>query len=164
MKKKSREQRKTDPKIFLLFTWRNIKLRCASPCKKTINHKYYFGMEYCGKEIFIETFYNNQEFLNLWKQWQNKNFEYKYTPSVDRIDNNKGYLIDNIQFKTHSDNAGKDKIKLPILMFDLKGNFIREFESKWQAHQLLKIPNGNICKVCYGIRKSAGGYVFKFKS
>jgi hypothetical protein len=157
-----KRRKKTDPIFFLRQLYHHFKARCVNP--NGTSAKYYYGKKYCEVQEFIDYFKNDSQFKKLYKAWQKSGFVYKITPSINRIDKNSHYLLKNLEFITHSKNAGIDKEKLPILMYDLDGNFIREFESKWQAHQILGIPNGNLCKVCYGKRKSAGGYVFKFKN
>lgn len=157
---KDNRRRLESARYFLLMVYRKIKQRCTNP--NGTGKKYYYGKNLCSKKTFIDTFIKNTKFLTLYENWK-KTQIYKDVPSIDRIDNTLGYQIDNLQFITHSNNAGKDKDKLPVLMYDLNGNFIKEWESKWQVHLTLGIPNGNICKVCYGKRKSAGGYIFKFK-
>ncbi|MEE3439923.1 NUMOD4 domain-containing protein [Ruminococcus sp.] len=52
----------------------------------------------------------------------------------------------------------------PILQFDKKGNFIAEYKSTIEASNKLNISQGNICNCCSGIRKSAGGYIWKYKN
>lgn len=159
--KYNKKRHQTEPEYFLRRVYSNIITRCTNPTHSTA--KYYFGLKYCNEQQFFTKFLKDKSFLKLYKQWQKSNFKFEKTPSVDRINKNKGYLISNLQFLSLDKNCGKEKKKLPILMFDLEGNFIKEFESKWAAHKELGIPNGNICKVVYGKRKSAGGYVFKFK-
>lgn len=48
-----------------------------------------------------------------------------------------------------------------ILQFTKSGEFIKEWPSIREASGQLKINFGNICSCCNGIRKSAGGYVWK---
>lgn len=155
-------RRRNNVKFFLTDLLSKIKARCKDTTTE-INLKYYYGKQVCSKQEFLEKFLNNNDFLKLHKIWVNSNCLYKLTPSIDRIDIKGDYNIENLQIITHSENAGKDKEKLPILMYDLEGNFIKEWESKWEAHKTLGIPNGNLVKVCYGERKSAGGYIWKFK-
>ena len=49
-----------------------------------------------------------------------------------------------------------------ILQFTKSGKFIKEWPSIREASKQLKINRGNICGCCNGIRKSAGGYVWKY--
>jgi hypothetical protein len=51
-----------------------------------------------------------------------------------------------------------------ILQYDLKGNFIKEWESGKLASKELKINPGNISSCCAKIYKSAGGYIWKYKN
>lgn len=50
-----------------------------------------------------------------------------------------------------------------VNQYDLKGNFIRTWESMHNIERELNISNSTICKVCNGKRKTAGGYIWKFK-
>ena len=156
-------RRANNRKFFLTDLYSKIKSRCKDTTSK-INLKYYHNKKVCTKEEFLARFLNDKKFIKLHNSWVKSGLVYKFTPSIDRINKNLDYTIDNIQFITHSSNAGKDKEKLPILQYDLNGVFIKEWESKWSVHKTLGIPNGNLVKVCYGERKSAGGYVWKFKS
>ena len=48
-----------------------------------------------------------QQFNELYEEWRKSGFVRKLTPSVDRIDNSKGYQADNIQWLTLSENSSK---------------------------------------------------------
>lgn len=50
---------------------------------------------------------NMGTFLRLYEQWEHHDFDHKYAPSVDRMDNSLGYTADNIQWLTVSDNSHK---------------------------------------------------------
>lgn len=49
----------------------------------------------------------------------------------------------------------------PVLQYDKDGNFIKRFESATEAARYLNIAHINT--VCYGYRKSAGGYLWKWE-
>lgn len=50
-----------------------------------------------------------------------------------------------------------------ILQYDLDGNFITEYISAHYAQRMLNIKASNICECCNKKRKTAGGYIWKFK-
>ena len=64
----------------------------------------------------------------------------------------------------HSWDIGLRKnISKKILQYDLQDNFIREWESTREIERILKIYNSNISACCRDKRKTAGGYIWKYK-
>lgn len=53
--------------------------------------------------------------------------------------------------------------KIPILQYDLKDVFIREWDSATDASKELKINNKHISMCCRGKRKTIGGFKWKLK-
>lgn len=51
----------------------------------------------------------------------------------------------------------------PILQYDLKGNFIKEYRSAIQASKELNINQANIVHCLKGKYKYSGGYIWKYK-
>lgn len=51
----------------------------------------------------------------------------------------------------------------PILQYDKQGNFIKEWECGYDAARFLGKQNSAISECCYGKRKTAYGYIWKFK-
>jgi hypothetical protein len=64
---------------------------------------------------------------------------------------------------THRLNLSKAK-SIPAVQYDLQGNFIKEWDSAKQAGTFLKIDSSDICSCRRGKRKSAGGYIWKYKN
>lgn len=64
-------------------------------------------------------------------------------------------------------NETKNKIanslKRPILQFDRYGKFIKEWTSSKEASTSLDIHLGSISECCHNKRRTAGGYIWKFK-
>lgn len=54
-----------------------------------------------------------------------------------------------------------EKLSKPIIQFDKNYNYINEFSSITEVLKSIKILH--ISEVCNGLRKSAGGFLWKFK-
>ena len=66
------------------------------------------GDELISKEAFIEFCKDNKdEIRELWENWKANNYNRQLSPSLDRIDNNKGYVAGNLQFLTLRANQQK---------------------------------------------------------
>lgn len=56
------------------------------------------------------------------------------------------------------------KSKKTVLQFDLDGNYIKEWIGLKIITQELRINSANIANCCRGLVKSAGGFIWKYKS
>ena len=56
------------------------------------------------------------------------------------------------------------KSAIPILQFSKSGEFIKEWQSASEAQRKLGIAQQSICACCKDRLKSAGGFVWKYKS
>jgi hypothetical protein len=50
-----------------------------------------------------------------------------------------------------------------VIQYDKCGNYIRQWNSMADIYRELKISTGCVCNCCKGKRKTAGGYVWKYK-
>jgi len=108
------------------------------------------------------------------KIWEESNYGFKFTPSVDRLNDYKTYSLDNIQIlstienihKAHSDakNGINNKMSKSIKQYDLDGNLIREFYSLKDAERVTGIRNGNISNCCSKRYKTSGGFVWRYSN
>lgn len=58
----------------------------------------YLGLDILQKDLFVSVSKTNSDFLRLFKEYQQNNYDRKLAPSVDRIDSTKGYTVDNIRW------------------------------------------------------------------
>jgi len=112
-------------------------------------------------------------FEQLYKSWIASGHNTLKKPSIDRLNDYKPYTFDNIRLTTWEENKAKlyeDKISgrnnktgRPVLQFSKDGQFIKEHYSCKQAQRDTGAHNGHIIKVCNGVRKTAGGFVWRYK-
>lgn len=68
--------------------------------------------------------------------------------------------------KRHSEKSKKQMSKAhykPIIQYTKDGEFIKEWTSGIEASRALNIYGSNICCCCQGKRKSAGGFVWRYR-
>ena len=70
---------------------------------------------------------------------------------------------ENINWGTCIERSSKKHSK-PIIQLDLEANFIAEHESIMDAERKLGICNQSIAACCKGKQKTAGGYIFRYKT
>jgi len=150
LKKKMKKYRIENPEINI---FNHIKDRCENPK----NPSY---CRYGGRGIKCNI--TKEEIRKLWER--DKAYLMKQ-PSIDRIDNDCHYIYNNCQFIEKSENSKKASIsqRKPILQFDLQGNFIKEWESLTLASENTDISIGDIWRVANNQRKSAKGFIWKYK-
>lgn len=90
----------------LIWKYRSFVRRCKG---KGSSSKKYIGKEYMSIEEWV-AFCNSQQkrISKLWEQYKQSGKQLKYAISIDRLDNNKGYISSNLQFVTHGFNSWKD--------------------------------------------------------
>ena len=147
IRKKLKHQK--EPWIFILH-W--IKARCNNPN----DHAY---KDYGGRGI-KNLFKSSDEVKFLYERDNARSMK---RPSIDRIDNNGNYCIDNCRFIEKPENSVKDKRK-SVLQFALDGTFINEFISTCEAERQTGLSHKQIGKVALGQRQTAYGYIWRYKN
>ena len=68
------------------------------------------GKAILSQNEFLEWCYKKENitvFLKLYEDWKKSDYSNKVAPSIDRIENDKGYIIGNLQWITLSNNSRK---------------------------------------------------------
>lgn len=125
-------------------------------------------------EEFKKWVLSQPKFDFLFDNWVMSDFEKDSRPSVDRIDDYKGYTMANIQLMTWKENNEKYKRDVKnkintktfrkVIQLDIKtGKTIKEFCSITEATKF-GFDLGNIIKCCRGERKIHKGYAWAYSS
>lgn len=98
------------------------------------------GFELIDRNEFIRFALESREYAELYRNWVAAGYPMRLCPTVDRIDNDRGYSRDNIQFLTQSANskkyhvtADRSYMNKPVVMIDLTTQEGRHFENRRAA-------------------------------
>lgn len=87
----------------LMRTYRNMQSRVTGILKKKAH--LYEGLDILSREEFYEWSLNGTQFHLLYDQWVASEYKPGMSPSVERVNPEKGYTIDNMEWITHSENS-----------------------------------------------------------
>ena len=121
--------------------------------------------------LFSQSFFHE-----LFDNWVKSDFKKELKPSIDRINDDIHYKLDNIRITTWEENNNKENekrkigkvdnpvfAKKAVMQYDKYDNFIQEYKSLTEAYRLTSVLRQDIYKVCIGKRKTAGGFVWRYK-
>jgi len=94
---------------FLMRTYRNMKSRVLGIQKKKAH--LYLGKPLLNKEEFYKWSESSKEFIKLFNNWHKAKFNRKLCPSINRVDPDLGYELNNMEWITHSENSRLGAIK-----------------------------------------------------
>lgn len=86
--------------------------------------KIYKGLKICAIDEFVEWSMSNRALKKLYRAWVLSGYELRRRPTVNRIDPQKGYTIDNIEWMDYSQNSALAGVTLRHknkFLIDLKG-------------------------------------------
>lgn len=112
-------------------------------------------------------------FQKLFKDWEDSGYRKMLKPSIDRLDDYKGYSLDRIQITTwgfnfdkgHKDrrNGVNNKMSKNVTGTNIVTGEIVEFHSTMEAERQLGIHHTSIGANCLGKAKTAGKYIWNYK-
>src|SRR3972149_4138263 len=85
----------------LRILYQSMKHRCLND-PSYLKRKIHFSIN-----EFIRFGLGNQQYKTIHDQWTQSNYQFKLSPSIDRINNNNDYTLGNIQFLSISKNSAK---------------------------------------------------------
>ena len=92
------------PNGYIMRVYRNMKSRVEGVQKQ--KHHLYRGKEILSKEDFYKWALSEEsKFYHLFKVYIESGKDRRLAPSVDRIDSSKGYVLENMEWVTHSENS-----------------------------------------------------------
>ena len=84
------------------------------------------GRDICTQQEFLNWCEETRPiFMKMHKEWEESGFKRKFIPSIDRIDNDGGYALDNIQWLTLSENSAKDNLQYLTTARTEDGKFMK---------------------------------------
>lgn len=91
------------PKGKIMRSYRNMQSRVEGI--QHLKAHLYQGKTLLSRDEFYEWSMFDPDFCTLYVAWQESGYDRKLSPSVDRIDSTKGYVMGNIRWLTHSENS-----------------------------------------------------------
>lgn len=114
------------------------------------------------------------DYKKLHSNWVGSGYEKELKPSVDRIDDYRGYSLENIQLLTWGENSKKaynqrrnavglsgDSVCKSVDQFSLSGNFIKSHKSIAIAARETNCSSRGISKACCGHKDSSDGFKWR---
>jgi len=114
---------------------------------------------------FKEWITSQPRFENIIKNWVDSSFNTYLAPSVDRIDDNVGYMFSNMQLVTWVENMEKshNDRSHEVYVYDIKGNLVKKVSNSFAASLFTKDSPFVVRNNCKGVSKlSSCGYQYKY--
>lgn len=89
---------------FLMRLYRNMQSRITGIQRQKF-HLYAGKPLAVTRDEFYEWAFTHPSFHELFAAWEVSGYARQYTPSVDRVDPDRGYEFDNMEWVTHSENS-----------------------------------------------------------
>ena len=124
--------------------------------------------EYSRKD-FMSFMLGNENFVKLYNDWKRSGYESDLVPSIDRLDESKGYSLDNIRIVTWQDNrknsfteAKNGSYVRSVVRYTLEGFWAGTYNSLKDANRQTGVSERGISAACNHTQKTAGGYYWEW--
>ena len=110
LQKYFKQRRYLHRKHFIFFIRRmfsHMQSRVRGHGKKNAPYGYYTNLPICDRNEFYRFAFRNWQLKYLYHSWVLSGYKLSLTPTPDRIVEDNGYVLDNIQFLSFSDNSKK---------------------------------------------------------
>lgn len=94
-------------KGFLMRCYRNMQSRVKGIQK--LKAHLYQGKDLLDREEFYKWALADNTFHKLFDEWEELEYQQKFSPSINRIDSDYGYVLSNMEWLTHSENSRRIK-------------------------------------------------------
>lgn len=125
-----------------------------------------------SKQEFIDWCLSKVLFHKIYDEWVESNYDKMKIPSIDRLDNSKGYSFDNIRIVSWKDNlnalfsdvrSGDLKIShKKVAQYSASGDLIKTYPSTRFAERNYGFDSSSISRCCRGIYKKHKGFIWKY--
>lgn len=125
-------------------------------------HQVEFDLEW------LHRFADCQKFDRLFTEWGKSGYGKQHKPSIDRINNKKGYLKNNIHWLTWAENRYKQSMerrsrKGPVLQM-FGDEIVGKYRSQREAVMKTGISQSCISNCLNGKRETAGGFMWRYEN
>lgn len=125
-----------------------------------------FGEMGYSLQWFHDRFLNDTKFLRLFKEWEKSGYAKPLIPSIDRIDNKKGYEKNNIHLLTWGENRFKETMERRSrkgkVYQKLNGKIIKIWGSQREIWRSLNLTQSMLSQALTGKCKTAYGYEWEY--
>jgi hypothetical protein len=162
-----KRERQTKPLKFFRVVYNNQKL--SSRKREHPAPSYSF-------DDFINWLIEQPHLTDMWNTYQKSEHDKMFAPSIDRLDDDKPYSLDNIALMTWKENFDKSRMSIrhgslnkgktsakPVYQLDSDGSIIKEYPSASAAAEEHGVQGSQIRAVCVGTQKQTNGTFWRYQ-
>lgn len=134
--------------------------------QKTRNKNNGFGEIGYSLKWFQDTFLNDELYNRLFVEWEKSGYKKAKKPTIDRINNKKGYEKDNIHLLSWAENRFKQTMERRSrkgrVLQKLNGEIIKVWKSQREVWRTLNVQQSMISMALTGKCKTAYGFEWEY--